>query len=284
VSYGLDKGEEQEIFPKSLWGIVESSSNMTPRGLKYVFSSSEENEGENCENLESFMVSNRCFKNSSFNYVIFIWNGKNTHPMVKSTVMMHAFDLDKKLTKTNLLSCLYFGNYIEHGEAKFEPGKVVCLNNYVNNTIESPTKKPKKPDNVPNSEEFRDFSETVYLLQWLYPGGNNMNTEQQVVSKKKTLYPKFTETFLKPVNCDYYSCFTPIDANGKKVQVEDTDDTDNENIDLDDIDLRAHQTPDKKTNNFFQLDMKKSNLKMSMNVPNLHMEIKPHRVNDGNII
>ena len=320
VSHGLDKNEDDDIFPSSLWGIVESSSNMTPRGLKYVFSSSSESD-EKCENLESFMVSNRDLKGSNFNYVIFIWNGKKTNPMVKSTVMMHAFDLDKKLTGTKLLSRLYFGDYIEPDGKDFEPGQVVCLNNYVHNTIESPTKKLKKDGNtgsVPSSgfqginlhsaqanknekvdkaekvdkpktslkspkKEFRDFHETVYLLQWLYPNGRNPEESKQPM-QKKTLYPKFNESFLRPVNVDYYSCFTPIDSFGNKIKtkIEDTDDTeqvDQDNFDLDDIDLTSNPRTAKK-DNIFNLDMK-NKMNFKLQVPNLHMEIKQNKVNDG---
>jgi len=269
VGYGSDQSKDQDIFPSSLWGIVESSSNMTPRGLKYVFSSSEEK--ETCDNLESFMVSNRAFKNSSFNYVIFIWNGKNTHPMVKSTVMMNAFDLDKKLTKTNLLSRLYFGDYIESSGKSFKNGSVVSINNNIN-TVESPAKKPSNQVG-PNSAEFRDFHETVYLLQCLYPNGNN--NEKQVL-QKKTLYPKFIENFLKTVQTDYYSNFTPIDSMGNKIKMEneDTDDIDDNDIDLDDIGLVSN-SPQKKACSNAQ-----NNFKISA-IPNLILEIKQNIVNDG---
>ena len=70
-----DEFYELSAFPNSIWGIVESSSNMTPRGLKHVFSSSSAN---GLESLESYILSKRGFKDSDYKFVLFIWNGKKT--------------------------------------------------------------------------------------------------------------------------------------------------------------------------------------------------------------
>ena len=62
---------DQSPFPTGLWGIIESSSNMTPRGLLYAFPVTNDS-----QNLESFLLSKRDYDDSEFKYMLFIWNGK----------------------------------------------------------------------------------------------------------------------------------------------------------------------------------------------------------------
>lgn len=194
---GNDELYDLSAFPNSIWGIVESSSNMTPRGLKYVFSSSSAN---SLESLESYVLSKRGFKDSEYKFFLFIWNGKNTSPLVKSTLLMRAFDLDKKLSEPSLLPYLYSGYYLESG--KFRKGEFFLLNEVVNNTFENIV-----DENIsnPSTETFLNFHETVYLLQWLYP----VKEKKSSSTKTHVCFPKFNEMFLKSSR-SYYDCFVNI--------------------------------------------------------------------------
>lgn len=65
-----------------MWGVVESASNLTPRGLQNIFSSSVDNYF--VHSLDSFLLSNRPqHDQTEFNYMLFVWNGKNTNALVK---------------------------------------------------------------------------------------------------------------------------------------------------------------------------------------------------------
>ena len=65
-----------------MWGVVESASNLTPRGLQNIFSSSLDNYV--VHSLDSFLLSNRQMQDASeFKYMLFVWNGKNTNALVK---------------------------------------------------------------------------------------------------------------------------------------------------------------------------------------------------------
>ena len=94
---------ENSPFPTGLWGIIESSSNMTPRGLLYAFPNN------NSQNLESFLLSKRELEDSEFKYMLFIWNGKKASAYLRSIALMKAFDLDKSLSSPNLVELLYNG-------------------------------------------------------------------------------------------------------------------------------------------------------------------------------
>jgi protein-tyrosine phosphatase len=209
----IDKGNSDSTevtgFPTSFWGLVESSSNMTPRGLKYAFSTS----NDKSETLESFMLSKRDFKNSDFKFVLFIWNGKNCGSLIKSTVLMKAFDLDKKLSNPTILPYLYYGYYIEKNI--FNKGGVVKLNEVISNTIEH------MADDIiqtPNSESLFNYQETVYLLQWLYPI-DEKKSSKRISNKehKRVLFNKFNNNFLSgPNKKKYLDCFTYIGQKQKK--------------------------------------------------------------------
>ena len=77
---------ENSPFPTGLWGIIESSSNMTPRGLLFAFP-----ENQKSQNLESFLLSKRELNDSEFKYMIFIWNGKKSTAFLRSISLMKAF-------------------------------------------------------------------------------------------------------------------------------------------------------------------------------------------------
>jgi hypothetical protein len=72
-------------FPHSMWGVVESYSNLTPRGLEVPISSSESLTNLNKEVLESFLLPKRQPKKeeSKYEYMIFVWNGKAANALLK---------------------------------------------------------------------------------------------------------------------------------------------------------------------------------------------------------
>lgn len=82
-------------FPHSLWGVVQSAENLTPRGLSNAFSSNDMTGEDFLKNhqLDSFLLSKRRDDQqtaeeqkggdpkskspaSQFKYMIFVWNGK----------------------------------------------------------------------------------------------------------------------------------------------------------------------------------------------------------------
>lgn len=74
-------------FPHSLWGLVESYSNLTPRGLQYPVSSS--------EILESFLMPNRREDSQKeYEYMLFVWNGNTANSLIKSIALSNAFELE----------------------------------------------------------------------------------------------------------------------------------------------------------------------------------------------
>lgn len=73
-------------FPHSMWGLVESYSNLTPRGLETPVASSESVGSLNKEVLESFLMPKRnktASNNSKYEYMLFVWNGKTAGPLTK---------------------------------------------------------------------------------------------------------------------------------------------------------------------------------------------------------
>lgn len=208
---GGEEMYELSTFPNSIWGIVESSSNMTPRGLKYMFSSSSSQSELVSESLESYMLSKRDFKNSQFKFMLFIWNGKSTSAIVKSTVLMKAFDLDRKLSNPTLLSYLYNGYIVKN--SKLVKTNLVSLNEIINNTFENIITE----ENVkvtPTTETFLNYHETVYLLQMLYPITPKVSDK----TIKTNNFPKFSNMFLK-TNKNYYDCFVQADKPEKEEKV-----------------------------------------------------------------
>ena len=174
-----------------------------------MFSSS--NNNNSAESLESYILSKRGFKDSEYRFVLFIWNGKNTTPLVKSTVLMKAFDLDKKLLDTKLLPYLYLGFFIDNN-TKFVKGDYSLLNEVVNNTFENIV---DENNSNPSTETFLNFHETVYLLQWLYPIKESTKEKKKSNKVNKNVhFPKFNEAFLKG-NKDYYDCFLNVEKKEK---------------------------------------------------------------------
>lgn len=82
-------------FPHSMWGMVESYSNLTPRGLETPISSSQSISSLNKEVLESFLVPKRSKKTQDtgkFEYMLFVWNGKTAGPLIKVYVLSLQFE------------------------------------------------------------------------------------------------------------------------------------------------------------------------------------------------
>ena len=202
---------EQSPFPTGLWGIIESSSNMTPRGLLYAFPASNDS-----QNLESFLLSKRDFTDSEFKYMLFIWNGKSSSALLRSYTLMKAFDLDKALSSPKLVPFIYYGYHI--GTDVINKSDSVILNDIINNTIEN------SEDSRPSSEKISNYHETVYLLKWLYPiqDGNNSNSSsnnnskknEKRIKKEKICFKGFNNNFLKTTNKkSFYNNFKPVELN-----------------------------------------------------------------------
>ena len=66
-----------------MWGLVESYSNLTPRGLEVPAATSEPLINVNI--LESFLMPKKQnkFEDTQFEYMIFVWNGKSSNALIK---------------------------------------------------------------------------------------------------------------------------------------------------------------------------------------------------------
>ncbi len=72
-------------FMESMWEMIESHSNLTPRGLETPIASSESMSTLNRDAFESFFLPKRPAKQSEskFEYMIFLWNGKSANSLMK---------------------------------------------------------------------------------------------------------------------------------------------------------------------------------------------------------
>lgn len=117
-----------------MWGIVESYNNLTPRGLEDPISGSEEVEMK--EILDSFLLpqNNERKKESerTFEYMIFVWNGKSSNPLVKSQALSNAFELENVISKggEKLLQIFFSGGVIRN--KKLQKGKIISLSSTSN--------------------------------------------------------------------------------------------------------------------------------------------------------
>ena len=215
---------ENSPFPTGLWGIIESSSNMTPRGLLYAFPNN-----NNSQNLESFLLSKRELEDSEFKYMLFIWNGKKAAAYLRSIALMKAFDLDKSLSSPNLVQLLYNGFYINKN--KVERSEPINMGDIINNTIQN------SEDSIPSSEKISNFHETVYLFKWLYPiydKEKKKKNDDKLKPKDKILFKGFNTNFLeKSEKKDFYNNFTYIDfksnQNNKNQKFDNEDNNNNNN-------------------------------------------------------
>ena len=70
-----------------MWGLVESYSNLTPRGLEVPAATSESLINVNI--LESFLMPKKQNKieDVKFEYMIFVWNGKSSNALIKVIII-----------------------------------------------------------------------------------------------------------------------------------------------------------------------------------------------------
>lgn len=169
---------ENSPFPTGLWGIIESSSNMTPRGLLFAFPAT-----HNCQNLESFLLSKRELNDSEFKYMLFIWNGKKSTAFLRSVSLMKAFDLDKALMCPTLVHCIYTG-YSFNDNSDIPPEYMGCiqLGDILNNTIEN-----SEDNSTPSSDKINNLHETVYLFKLLYPNTKHKNKHRHSKKNKNKI-------------------------------------------------------------------------------------------------
>ena len=215
---------ENSPFPTGLWGIIESSSNMTPRGLLYAFPNN------NSQNLESFLLSKRELEDSEFKYMLFIWNGKKASAYLRSIALMKAFDLDKALSSPNLVQFLYNGFFIRKNNNNIvERSEPINMGDIINNTIEN------SEDSTPSSEKISNFHETVYLFKWLYPISDKKKKKKKKDDKKpkkeQILFKGFNSNFLETSEKrDFYSNFTFVDLKSNQDNIDtNLDDEENDN-------------------------------------------------------
>ena len=155
-------------FPHSLWGLVESADNLTPRGLANSLSA--DNDASSVQSLDSFLLSKRenkgHNKNRDYKYMLFVWNGKEANAMLKASALSRGFELDSLLNKAgdSLLSFIFNGGVIRG--TKFQKGKVLV---FAHASSEKENDDTNENPNEPDSERIIKTFETVYLFQWLIP-------------------------------------------------------------------------------------------------------------------
>ena len=213
------KGGETDIenspFPTGFWGVIESSSNMTPRGLLFAFPAK-----QTSQNLESFLLSKRELDDSQFKFMLFIWNGKKSTAFLRSISLMKAFDLDKALMNTSLVHYIYTGYYF-NDNSKTPPSNIGCINlgDIINNTIEN-----SEDTSNPSTDKINNLHETVYLFKLLYPNKKhksknktkkNKNENQNDKSRNNNqniLFKGFVNEFLLcGTKKSFYDNFTEIE-------------------------------------------------------------------------
>ena len=242
---------------------------------------------------QSYIISKREFKDSEYKFVLFIWNGKNTSALVKSTVLMKAFDLDKKLSNPTLLPFLYSGYYVD--KKKFKKGEFILLNEIISNTFEGIVSDDN--NSSPSTETFLNFHETVYLLHWLYPIKDSMMEKKKSDSKKNVCFPNFNSMFLKS-NRDYYDCFVNIEKKEKLNNEDDkvNEDNQDDNTNLSDINKTDNKGFINNNNNFkLKFDFNKNDNKKveekpelsfkpvikKIEIPSFKLVMQPKVLNEG---
>ena len=278
------KDSENEVenspFPTGLWGIIESLSNMTPRGLLFAFPDTH----NSSQNLESFLLSKRELNDSEFKYMLFIWNGKKSTAFLRSVSLMKAFDLDKALMSTQLVHFIYEGFFFNEKNNISIPEYVGCiqLGDIINNTVEN-----SEGNSTPSSDKINNLHETVYLFKLLYPNSkykkkhknkkskktNNLNlnliSTNECIDKKdqNILYKGFNNYFLENGNKKkFYDNFTEIDIGSSNNIINLNNNINNlNNIDLNDL-----------SNNFSNNNnLEKSNLSNSTMKNNKNIVMPP---------
>ncbi len=276
------KDSENEVenspFPTGLWGIIESLSNMTPRGLLFAFPATH----NNSQNLESFLLSKRELYDSEFKYMLFIWNGKKSTAFLRSVSLMKAFDLDKALICTQLVQFIYEGFYFNEKNNLIVPEYVGCvqLGDIINNTVEN-----SEDNSTPSSDKINNLHETVYLFKLLYPNTkykkkhkhkknkkiNNLNLNLGSNNEKKDqniLYKGFNNYFLESGNKKtFYDNFTEIDIGSSNNNI---------NFNYNNIDLNELSNNFSNNNNLEKSNLSNSTMKNNKNIvmpPKLNLNL-----------
>jgi len=284
------KGGETDIenspFPTGFWGVIESSSNMTPRGLLFAFPAK-----QTSQNLESFLLSKRELNDSEFKFMLFIWNGKKSTAFLRSISLMKAFDLDKALMNINLVHYIYAGYYFNENN-KTPPTNTGCihLGDIINNTIEN-----SEDTSNPSTDKINNLHETVYLFKLLYPNkkhksknkakknkNEGLNDNKSKNNNQNILFKGFVNEFLLcGTKKSFYDNFTEIEL---------TASSSNNNINLNLNSLSEKNYYEGFSENFFNNNnLEKSNLSNSINKkavmpPKLNLNINLNIANKINSI
>ena len=281
------KDSENEVenspFPTGLWGIIESLSNMTPRGLLFAFPDTH----NNSQNLESFLLSKRELNDSEFKYMLFIWNGKKSTAFLRSVSLMKAFDLDKALMSTQLVHFIYEGFFFNEKNNISIPEYVGCiqLGDVINNTVEN-----SEGNSTPSSDKINNLHETVYLFKLLYPNTkykkkhkhkknkkiNNLNLNSLSTydgndkKEQNIIYKGFNNYFLESGNKkNFYDNFTEIDIGSSNNII-------NLNNNINNIDLNELSNNFSKNNNLEKSNLSNSTMKNNKNIvmpPKLNLNL-----------
>jgi protein-tyrosine phosphatase len=174
VLFVYRKGAEESTsfsnFPHSMWGLVESYSNLTPRGLEVPAATSESASSYNKDVLESFLVPKKPTKidDGKYEYMIFVWNGKNANPLVKSLALSAAFEFESLINRAKdpLLQVLFSGGVIRN--KKLQKGTILQLNSSISKEL-----------NKDHEKQFQNMRQTIYLFKFLFPmaEGENQTTK-----------------------------------------------------------------------------------------------------------
>ena len=278
---GCENEVENSPFPTGLWGIIESLSNMTPRGLLFAFPETHNN---NSQNLESFLLSKRELNDSEFKYMLFLWNGKKSTAFLRSVSLMKAFDLDKALISTQLVQFIYEGFYFNE---KNNISNVGCiqLGDIINNTVEN-----SEDNSTPSSDKINNLHETVYLFKLLYPHTKhkkkhkhkrnkklNSNLNLNIVSnnegndkkEENILYKGFNSYFLESGNKkSFYDNFTEIDIGSSNNNINSNN--------LNNADLNELSNNFSNNNNLEKSNLSNSTMKNNKNIvmpPKLNLNL-----------
>lgn len=167
--YKRDSESKFVEYPHTMWAMLETLSNLTPRGLENIFTSDDSGV------LDTVLLSKRGSADNEVHYMLFVWNGRSAGALLKAFTLTKGFELDKSLVKGKsvMLQNLFMG--VQIANKKVSQGEVLTLDSafkYDKNIA----KRPECP---------------VFLLQWLWP-------ENPAPSPAtKPLFPRFKDYFLK---------------------------------------------------------------------------------------
>ena len=168
LAYRANTKEKVDVvsFPHSLWGLVESADNLTPRGLANPLDS--ETDASPKQSLDSSLLSKRenkeYSKNREYKYMLFVWNGKEADALLKASALSRGFELDSLLNKAGdpLLSFIFNGGVIRG--TKFQKGRVLVFDHA---SSQKENDDNSENPNEPDTERVVKTFETVYLFNWL---------------------------------------------------------------------------------------------------------------------